>query len=340
MHTGGWKFPDMIIRYMEHIDVQKSKMTRLSDTQLARLKPHLSTDTRGKPRVDVHRVIVTTERTTTPAEQFLAKGVTACPRLKKGRHTLIVALSAIVLIGAAKLYRQVPIQRLARKYCPPVRYNPHTASTARLRVRLVCAPICVPARSTGTASSNAINDVIDSPVRYYYAQIGREVGLTTLGYIKVTSDIMHHFGDLDKATVAEIGVGYGGQCLIFDQVYKICVYTMFDLPPVLNLVSKYLESSILNSSYELQTLNQCNGSKEYDLVISNDAFSELPALLQRKYIEKVFCKAKHGYLTMNSGREGPHDENKLAIDELRALLPPFNLQDEEPHASDYNHLIV
>ena len=29
MHAGGWKSPDMVMRYIEHMDVQKSGMARL-----------------------------------------------------------------------------------------------------------------------------------------------------------------------------------------------------------------------------------------------------------------------------------------------------------------------
>jgi hypothetical protein len=29
MHAGGWKSPEMVMRYIEHMDVQKSGMARL-----------------------------------------------------------------------------------------------------------------------------------------------------------------------------------------------------------------------------------------------------------------------------------------------------------------------
>ena len=32
MHAGGWKSPDMVMRYIEHMDVQKSGMARLYST--------------------------------------------------------------------------------------------------------------------------------------------------------------------------------------------------------------------------------------------------------------------------------------------------------------------
>lgn len=33
MHAGGWKSPEMVMRYIEHMDVRKSGMARLYDTR-------------------------------------------------------------------------------------------------------------------------------------------------------------------------------------------------------------------------------------------------------------------------------------------------------------------
>jgi integrase len=33
MHAGGWKSPDMVMRYIEHMDVAKSGMARLYDAR-------------------------------------------------------------------------------------------------------------------------------------------------------------------------------------------------------------------------------------------------------------------------------------------------------------------
>ncbi len=76
--------------------------------------------------------------------------------------------------------------------------------------------------------------------------------------------------------------------------------------------------------------------RDYDLVISNYAFSELPKKLQLAYIEKVLAKAKRGYLTMNSGLGNARSIGKLDIDELKELLPEFTLIEEEPLTADHN----
>jgi putative sugar O-methyltransferase len=185
-----------------------------------------------------------------------------------------------------------------------------------------------------------INDAIGNPTTYDYDRVGR-VSPTTLRYIKVASDLRSLFGNLNGAKIAEIGVGYGGQMLVLDRMYTLAQYSMFDLAPVLTLVSKYLEAHVLNAAYRTRTLNQSDGSEAYDLVISNYAFSELPSLVQRKYIEKVMSKARRGYLTMNSGATTSlFAKDHLLIEDLRGLLPPFELLEEHPLTAEGNFILV
>jgi hypothetical protein len=97
----------------------------------------------------------------------------------------------------------------------------------------------------------------------------------------------------------------------------------------------------VNGSYKPMTLNKNAGDDEYDLVISNYAFSELPSTLQRVYIKKILSKAKRGYLTMNSGlADSAFTGDKLSLQELRGLLPRFEIFDEVPLTAQNNYLIV
>jgi len=184
------------------------------------------------------------------------------------------------------------------------------------------------------------NDLIGNPVTCSYPETG-QISPTTLRYIKVASDLKKYFGLNIGERIAEVGVGYGGQLLINDQIFSVNECHLFDLPPVLDLVSKYLESFILNCSYKVITINQCSGNFPYDLVISNYAFSELPSHLQRTYIKKVMSRSSKGYLTMNTGLEGHATElNHLKLDELRTLLPPFEVIAENPITSPNNYIII
>jgi putative sugar O-methyltransferase len=167
------------------------------------------------------------------------------------------------------------------------------------------------------------------------------VSPSTLRYVKVASDLKNLFGDHIQGVIAEIGVGYGGQLLVNDKVLRFGDYHLFDLPPVLQLASKYLECHVLNNSYKVLTLNQHAGNIEYDLVISNYAFSELPSELQLKYIYKILSKSKRGYLTMNSGLPNSAFQiDKLSLPTLRTLLPMFNVIKERPLTHPGNYIIV
>ena len=184
------------------------------------------------------------------------------------------------------------------------------------------------------------NDLVGGATTYEFDDIGA-MSPSTLRYLKVASDLQNIFGEFIGERVAEIGVGYGGQLLIADKVLKFKQYDLFDLPPVLSLSSKYIESHTLNSSYQTTTLNQHRGDTNYDLVISNYAFSELPSQLQIRYIEKILSKAKRGYLTMNSGKpNSAFQEDKLSLDELRKYLPPFEILPENPLSHAGNYIIV
>lgn len=184
------------------------------------------------------------------------------------------------------------------------------------------------------------NDLVGGAITYNYEEIGA-ISPSTLRYIKVASDIRNLFGENIGERVAEIGVGYGGQLLIADKVLKFKRYDLFDLPPVLELTSKYLEAYTLKSAYKTQTINQHTGDVSYDLVISNYAFSELPSKLQKTYIKKVISKSKRGYLTMNSGQENSaFQDDKLSLNELKNLLPNFELFPERPITHTGNYIIV
>ena len=185
-----------------------------------------------------------------------------------------------------------------------------------------------------------INDLVGNPIMHSYPGIGT-ISPTTARYVKVASDLQKYFGfDIGKKIV-EIGVGYGGQLLINDQVFKMKEYHLYDLPPVLRLVERYLESHVLNCAYKTSTLNQNSGDERYDLAISNYAFSEFPSQLQCKYIEKILVNSSKGYLTMNSGRKGSLSTlDKLSVDDLRRKLPPCEIFEECPLTREENYIIV
>ena len=184
------------------------------------------------------------------------------------------------------------------------------------------------------------NDLVGGPITFAYDGVGA-VSPTTLRYIKVAGDLQSYFGSDIGVKIVEIGIGYGGQMRILDRLHSFKEYHLYDLPPVLALATRYLESFVLRGSYRALTLNQNAGDESYDLAISNYAFSELPVLLQRVYIEKILSRSKRGYLTMNSGLRGSaYVDDKLSLSELRELLPSFEVFQEVPLTRSDNYVIV
>ena len=182
-----------------------------------------------------------------------------------------------------------------------------------------------------------LEDDLGRPLKYSYTTSELPLSPTTLNYVKVASDLQILFGE-DLGRVAEIGCGYGGQALAVDRLLRPTLITLFDLPPVLELVEQYLDSTILNSAYETKPLGKALPAK-YDLVVSNYAWSELPAKLQRAYVDKVIKQSRRGYITMNSSPNSPR-HGELSYQEIKELLPKFVTYEEVPKTSENNYIIV
>ena len=121
---------------------------------------------------------------------------------------------------------------------------------------------------------------------------------STLRYIKVLSDLIQLFGDLNNCSILEIGGGYGGQCTILSQYYKFKEYKIIDLKDPLLLTRKYLTTlDIPHTPVEIQEIPSMTDN--FDLVISNYAYSELDKELQDLYFEKLIKNSTHGYFTFN-----------------------------------------
>ncbi len=183
------------------------------------------------------------------------------------------------------------------------------------------------------------NDIIGNPYKFDYPQTGL-ISPTTLRYLKVASDLKKIFGNIGQE-IAEIGCGYGGQFLILDKIFTLNKYYIFDLAIVNKLIEKYIESFVVTSSYKTLTLNEFDGKKQFDFVISNYAFSELPKLTQITYITKIILNSKKGYMTMNSGLdESAFQNNHLSLDEIKNYLPKVKIIKEEPYTHKGNYILI
>lgn len=142
------------------------------------------------------------------------------------------------------------------------------------------------------------NDLLGNPVVFEYPEIGK-ISPTTLRYAKVAGDIEFLFGNLDDKNIIEIGAGYGGQCLLISKLYQFKKYDLVDIDEPLLLINKYLTRNKV-SNFRCINPKELRSGEEYDLVISNYAFSECIRSVQQFYLDRVIKNCKHGYLTINS----------------------------------------
>jgi putative sugar O-methyltransferase len=142
------------------------------------------------------------------------------------------------------------------------------------------------------------NDIIGTPKKHEY-KYGK-MSPTTLRYIKVMGDLVNYFGNLDGLDVVEIGCGYGGQCKIILDTYNVKSYTLIDLPNVLELTKKYLLSLNIDiSNIFFKDISQLTDNENYDLFISNYAYTECIDEIREIYANKILYKSKMGYVTAN-----------------------------------------
>ncbi|HUX57070.1 MAG TPA: putative sugar O-methyltransferase [Bacteroidales bacterium] len=173
----------------------------------------------------------------------------------------------------------------------------------------------------------ATNDHVGNPRTYHTKEIEIEISPTTLRYIKVLADLMNIFGRLDTMKIVEIGVGYGGQCKIINDIVEWQSYTLVDLPDVLVLAEKYLHAfGITNIKTTLD--------EQYDLCISNYAFTEIDRSYQNIYAEKIIKKSLRGYITCNF--LGQRSDGAMSKDEIHALNPGGKFIPEKPLTGENN----
>ena len=144
------------------------------------------------------------------------------------------------------------------------------------------------------------NDRIGKPKTYRYKDFGK-ISPVSLKYMKVAGDLEKLFGNLDGLKVLEIGGGYGGQCKVLKDLYKFGKYTIVDFEETIELAKIHLlmqgVSSIDFNEVKTPLL------EDYDLVISNYAFSKYSKEIQDKFFEKLINMSKRGYIVSDRAEE-------------------------------------
>jgi putative sugar O-methyltransferase len=166
------------------------------------------------------------------------------------------------------------------------------------------------------------NDLYGNPSTFFYSEIG-SISPTTLRYIKVLSDLKNLYQSLDNFNVVEIGVGYGGQCKVITDFFNIGKYYLVDLDEASNLASKYLSRLNVNNAEVIRFQDLPKTNFNFDLIISNYAFTEIDKNIQDIYIEKILKKSKHGYITCNFTSHF-YNIDSYSLHQLESKLIEFN----------------
>lgn len=181
------------------------------------------------------------------------------------------------------------------------------------------------------------NDSIGQPKKHQFGEYG-ECAPSTLRYVKVALDLRQLFGPLDGLSVAEIGIGYGGQCRVINSIWDLKSYSLYDIPEVLSLANRFL----VHVGVSLTVVNEIDGRdplwSEPDLVISNYALSELRREIQEDYLTNVIANAPRGYVTWN--HISPPSFQSLTAEELVERIPGAKILPEIPKTHSKNAIIV
>ena len=174
------------------------------------------------------------------------------------------------------------------------------------------------------------------PIKFYFKPYGK-FSPTLLRYLKVNLDLIKYFGSIEEYNITEIGGGFGGQASLINLMNSLSSYTIYDLPPVLDLSKKFIEVNTIPGIFNYNDGRNIKKIKS-DLVISNYAFSELSRNIQDEYISKVVLNSPRGYITWNplSWR----DLGGYSSEELIRIIPRSQIFQEKPLTYPGNNIIV
>jgi hypothetical protein len=187
-----------------------------------------------------------------------------------------------------------------------------------------------------------------SPVLDYFKPLGKRIPLSLIRYFKIGIDIKTHLvNNLENfqsksLKIVEIGCGYGGQALVLSELLNISDYTFVDLWQVNLLITRVMELDCPVFQYSTHTLNTIKPpSINYDIVVSNYAFSELSVNLQNKAIANILQYSTLGYMIMNNGLDGNYGTiTNYSQDQLSKRIEKLMFIPEEPKTGPSNYIAI
>ncbi len=168
--------------------------------------------------------------------------------------------------------------------------------------------------------SFAKNDILGNPTTIEYTLSNNKkvnCSPTTIRYVKVLSDLISLYKDLNNLTILEIGGGYGGLATVINQKFSPKHYYNVDLEFPGKLAEKYTKKMNINNFTSI-TPDKVDQVGRIDLLISNYAFSECNLETRIEYINKLLNNSKLGYITHN-GDNQRRQSTKLLIEHYKGF---------------------
>jgi len=175
------------------------------------------------------------------------------------------------------------------------------------------------------------NDMIGKPHLYNYPNfMNINTSPSNFRYIYHSLLILQHMKNINLQTVniIEIGGGYGGLSLFLNKLshfFDIVIesYSIFDLPYVIDLQSKYLTYHDINVN--TFNINSKYNVKSNSFLISNYALSEFSSIVRDTYVKNIVPYCNHGFLIWNTPIRYDCINNIITVEKERPLTGPNNL---------------
>lgn len=146
-------------------------------------------------------------------------------------------------------------------------------------------------------SSFVFSDVLGQPEFYQYGE--HCCSPTMMRYVKTVSHLVSKCELRDDLHIIEIGGGYGGLCRAIHNIVAPRSYTIYDLPDVIPLQRKFLQScGIDNVHFEPFVWGKMRGMAG-NLTISSYALTECKRVVQEWYLSNAIYDSEHGLINGN-----------------------------------------
>ncbi len=186
----------------------------------------------------------------------------------------------------------------------------------------------------------AIADRVGGATRHTFKGYGR-FSASTIRYICHLGNILEHFPDLAGMNIIEVGGGYGGLASIICTHANIKSYTIVDLPDVMRLANRWLSETLPpETKAKIGFWNQSTRTetKQWDLFVSNFAFTECSPAVQDCYIDTIIKRSSAGFILYNFRAESYHPS--ILLTKLQRATSQVRCYDECPLTCPTNMLIV